>query len=153
MSSINLSKEKGLNPRLTYCTRCGGDAGEIVLLGDREYKIKCSNCDCWNFGAKFSDTCGKCKQTLRGGSRERIEDDEKLPSSNLCDECVKEIQKYKNIVTEGGVYFRCKQCGSEGVIKGESEYAKHAREYAKIFPPDPMGIEMENCSEHGGSNE
>lgn len=31
--TLTLHPEKGLNPRLTFCPRCGNDTDEIILLG------------------------------------------------------------------------------------------------------------------------
>ena len=39
-----LDKEKGVNPVLTFCPRCGGDAPELILMGNKGYYQDCPNC-------------------------------------------------------------------------------------------------------------
>ena len=36
---------KGVNPKLTYCPRCGDDAEELMLLGALDGKYECNTCN------------------------------------------------------------------------------------------------------------
>lgn len=141
MSSITLDSRLGVNPRLTFCTMCGGDSNELALLGDRNYKRQCRNCECWNYGSTASDKCGKCKQQLHDGSKVMLDEHERLPSSSPCDDC----QKLISAVKDGGVFWRCED-GCFGAIK-KSKYADQVRLAHNIEAPEPCGVmyDADNC--------
>ena len=138
--SIILHKTKGLNPRLTFCRRCGKDAEEIVLLGARDSKRVCTACGTVNYGMSAKEACGKCKHLLFDSVREPIGEFEKLPAHDFCDKCRKELKEWKEIVSEGGIYWKCKN-GHTGVIR-KSPFSDMIREKMKIVPPEPVGVEL-----------
>ena len=138
--SIRLHPEKGVNPRLSYCPRCGGDSNELFLIGANEWIYECSACSQKIIGYPRLGMCPECKN--RGVTRYRkLDEHEKLPGS-LCSACVKEVAEHKAIVAEGGVYWRCLKCEKSGVIRGESELAIAVRKAHGIEAPDPCGIEF-----------
>lgn len=140
MSSIRIHPEKGVNPKLTYCPRCRGDARELILVGADEGVYKCSSCDITVFGYGHG-TCPSCKaeRTLR---RERtIGDHEKLPG-DLCEKCETEVKEHNAVVAAGGVHFRCADCGISGVIRASAPLAKMARKQLKVEAPKPCGVEF-----------
>lgn len=128
--SITLHKERGVNPRLTYCPRCRNDANELLLLGDREYKDICQDCGMVHFGGaaigRNGRRCQKC-DSLRL-KREEIAEHEKLPASDICDACKEEIKTLQGEVAVGGIYWRCVDCRAEGVLKASTDMAKAVRE-------------------------
>lgn len=146
MGSIILHPQKGINPHLTVCQRCGQAYG-IALLGNRDNRRIC-RCGCTNYGARGSDKCGKCGEQLFDAKVEPIREHEDLPGG-LCTECEKEVTEHAKIVAEGGVYFRCAQCGRQGVIKA-NEFAAEVRKHLKTPTPKPCGVEFQKCEEHGG---
>jgi len=146
--SITLDPKLGVNPHLTYCPRCGGDGRELMLIGNRKNKITCPSCGTVNFGSRPSENCGKCKTNLRGGKVDRIEDNERLPGG-LCEACEQEVMEHKRLVEEGGVYFKCSECGIEGVIRAEAPLAQEVRKEMNIPAPAPCGVEI-TCKNHGG---
>ena len=140
---MRLSKEKGVNPKLTFCRRCGGDTEELMLIGANEGKFTCSQCGMVSFGSQPMGYCPNCKQNHLMTRTGTIGEYEKLPASEPCDKCKKEITKHESIVAKGGVYWKCTKCGSEGVIKGTTELAKEVRKRHKIKKPAPCGIDFE----------
>lgn len=138
--SIILDRERGLNPRLTFCTRCGGDGAELVLAGNRNWKATCGSCGKVGYGFSISEKC-ECG-AADWQNRTKLTDYEKLPSPSLCDKCSQEIAEHRQIVAEGGVLLRCK-LGHEGVIK-DSEYARDVRQASGVEAPNPVGVEFES---------
>jgi DNA-directed RNA polymerase subunit RPC12/RpoP len=141
--SITLHPKKGLNVHLGVCPRCG-EGNEVVLLGIRNKKIVCPNCDAVNYGSTRMEACGRCKEPLLNGKAEEIEEWEKIPTG-LCAKCGEKQKACDKMVAEGGVYFRCKKCGSRGSIKGDHELAKAVREKMKIPTPGKVGVELDGC--------
>lgn len=60
---------------------------------------------------------------------------------------VSDIEKAKETVTKGGIFFRCKDCGAEGAIEASHSMAKVTRKNMGIRAPHPCGIEFtkETC--------
>jgi hypothetical protein len=140
--SITRHKTRGVNPRMGACPRCGKDNGEILLIGSRERKVTCRSCGTVNYGVSGRAKCGKCGQYMADGKIETIEEHERIPS-HLCDDCAKEIEEHKKIVADGGVFWRCSHCRSEGVIR-KSDFAMAVRRANKLDtePYQPCGVEF-----------
>ena len=145
--SIILHQELGVNPKLTFCPRCGGDAEELILIGARTRIDKCSECGTTVYGGislRSPCRCGRRSSVTIG----HIGKHDKLPASQPCAKCRAEIDNHKAVVAEGGIYWKCKECTREGVILARSKYAKAVRKQLKVKKPDPCGIEFEKCIEH-----
>lgn len=139
MKDLVLHPKLGVNPHLTYCPRCGGDAREIILIGARDYINKCCECGLHLIGG------GPCPDHP-GRRTERVKmigEHDKLPGSP-CERCEKEVAEHAAIVAAGGVYFRC-ACGARGVIKATARIAGLAREKLGIAAPAACGIELDEC--------
>jgi len=137
-----LHKEKGVNPRMTFCPRCGGDGPDIALLGNRDSVITCPFCNAANYGAFRSSDCGSCGQPLSNGESRKIEEHERIPGS-LCKTCEEEVENFKKEVEKGGIYWKCR-CSATGVVKGGTELAVKVREESGIAV-GPVGVEFEKC--------
>lgn len=151
--SIPISKDRGIDPHLTYCPRCGGEANELtlgVLMKGLTYDGEV---------VAYANR-GKTRQTERELAKkegaptisrwEEVTDTmERIPAHEPCDKCKEEIKTFEGIVAEGGIYFVCEGCGKKGVIRAESGLAKEVREHMKIAAPDPCGIKLEACWQHG----
>ncbi len=141
MSLITLHPKYGVNPHLCTCPRCGKDNNELVLIGTRETILKC-NCGQTIYGHRHSEPCPKCGEKFNFTEVGKIEERDKIPTS-LCDDCEKELAAEKEIVAEGGIYFRCK-CGARGVIKANAPICAKVR--AKLdVPKGPCGIDFDTC--------
>ena len=136
---ILLHPDKGLNPHMTSCWRCGNNTNEILLLGEKNKIYKCQRCDMHHIGRPKKGICTRCKSSTIEFLRE-LEDMERIPSG-YCADCQKELDEYQQIVAEGGVHFRCRNCQSVGVIK-KSKFADAVRERAGVMAPDPVGVEF-----------
>jgi len=143
---MKLHPDKGLNPRLTVCTQCGADVG-LALLGEHNIKYTCPKCGCVHFGPPDHHKCGKCEEPFsRVWKKEEIGENEKLPGG-LCDACRKQADLMKEVVAEGGIYWKCTVCGSNGAIKSSSSLCAMVREKMGIAPPAPCGIEFHGAEE------
>lgn len=138
--SIPLHKEHGLNPKLTFCPRCGDEGNEIMLIGARDDKFTCRACTTVSFGAR---KCLKCADG-GAGTTEKIGASERLPGS-LCTACKTEVAEHKREVAAGGVYFRCADCNAQGVIKAGTQFAVRVREFHATPAPAPIGVEFSNA--------
>lgn len=146
---IRLHPEKGLNPHLAICPNCGKDNGEIVLLGNQSTKWQCQQCNGVVIAASKSPErrkqgCPRCHAhnfTKLGD----ITGNEKIPGS-LCKSCQDAQNSVDEAVAAGGVYWKCKDCHSEGALKAESVLAQKVREQLNILPPKPCGIEFDKTT-------
>ena len=118
---IILDKKLGVNPVLTYCPRCGEATNELLLVGTAA-KYECTNCQRKFIGRpRVCDNCGSSTFTNLGkidGTHER------LPATDICDNCKKEIKEFNEEIEKGGVAWKCEDCGNTGVIKHTAAFAK-----------------------------
>lgn len=152
MSSIKLHPTKGVNPHLGLCPRCGKDSGDILLLGTNDKKFVCNRCDLTSYGASH---CLKCLD--QNGETKVIQEGEKIPS-HICKECETEVNDLRAVVEAGGIFFECKDCGANGVIRKtdkEGDFASEVRTRMKMPAPQPCGIRFSetNCPQCGPKEE
>lgn len=123
MSSIELDPEKGVNPFLTYCPRCHNEGPELMLVGRRQYYDKCIKCKLVALGGKPRN--GKCPtcEVNNGWTRHKIADGDRLPSSDVCDNCKEQIEQVRN----GGVFIACEDCDIIGAVKAGVPFAMEVR--------------------------
>jgi len=157
MASITLHPEHGVNPKLVQCASCGKDTNELVLLGTYGYTGTCSkhghvvgvskygNCT-MQHPDTYSARCGNQLTNVREITERHI------VTGAICDECKKLKDETAKVVAEGGIYFRCADCGSEGAIRASSTLAKAVRKQMKVKAPAPCGVEFSKndcpaCSE------
>ena len=92
---------------------------------------------------------GICQVNGCGGTTSldrNLEDHERLPGG-ICNTCQQKNAEMKKVVADGGVHWRHSKCGSFGAIRAESGFAKAVRNHAKIYAPDPVGVDFtdEEC--------
>lgn len=121
-SRITLHKELGINPRMTVCTRCGEDGEALVLLGNTNWIYNC--CSCGTNFIGYSKECPKCKHFNTLSKGRELKDYEKLPG--LCKKCRLAQEECDKAVAEGGIYWKCADCGSTGALK-QSDFTDHVR--------------------------
>jgi len=145
-----LHPKKCSNPRLGTCQNCGKDIG-VVLLGIHEKIYKCNRCDMNHIGGMpKSCQCGE-KHDFR--YVRNIGEHEKI-SMGICDDCKKKENDAKEMVKNGGIYFKCKICGSEGAIRPNHPLAVEVRNKLNIQKPNPCGVRLDEntcpvCSKSG----
>ena len=133
-----LHKDKGLNPRMTYCPQCGLESSELVLLGAIDNFYICNLCGQKSIGyPKRHCSCGGMFVFDR-----KIGEYEKLPASQPCDKCQALNKEMEEEVSLGGVYWKCIDCGSTGVIKHEHQLSKDVRKQLNVEAPKPCGVEF-----------
>jgi len=146
MTSIPLSKEGGLEPHLMSCPRCGGDFSGITVGVLREATLSNGQKAYYNSGSKAKMEKG-LPAPLKVVSTRHVEEGERVKANEPCDKCMEEINHHADIVKNGGVYFKCLECGCDGVIK-KSPFTDRVRAHTGIDVPNPVGVSFENCSEH-----
>lgn len=138
--NIQLHPEKGVNPRVTVCMRCNEDVG-VALLGRHDSVYQCNHCDIMNIGGKpKGDRCDSCKNHGFTFVR-KLEDWERLPV-DICTKCQEAQEAIDLAVREGGIYWQCKDCESNGALKASSKLASVVRKKMGIEAPNPVGVEF-----------
>lgn len=146
--SITLHRELGVNPRLTFCPRCGGDGRDLMLLGNKNYKDVCrsSMCGMVHYGGTKRPGC--CDECSCSTDRIELEPNEKLPGG-LCKSCEEEIASYEAEFAKGGVAFQCSNCNTSGMIKGDTDFARDVRKHhGAEFTTEPYkkcGVRIPSC--------
>lgn len=143
MSHIILDKEKGVNAHVTACEMCGKDYG-VLLLGTSDWAATCTSCNGKNLCTEHQRLCGRCRGLL--GPKTRLAEMESI-ISGVCTDCEKEAKEQFEEVSRGGIFWKCDDCHSHGVLKAGSEYAEAVRVQTRIRPPNPVGISFnrETC--------
>jgi len=108
---IPLHKERGLDPHLTFCRRCGGDANELTVGELRKAEYAPGQ---WTY-ANRGQTTEQGKVMEKQGvidnrynlSWEEVPEHERVPAMEFCDSCKKEVKEHKALVADGGVYVKC----------------------------------------------
>lgn len=147
---IILSEKHGINPHMTFCSQCGKDANELIITG-KAHLHKCS-CGQKHIGYPKEGQCQGCKKFGSLTDEGEIPPERKLPSLEPCDACKKLNKQCAEEVKKGGVPWRCKDCGSGGVIKAHTDIAK---EWRKKNGGEVVGLEVgkEQCSICGKKDE
>ena len=153
--SIPIDPDKGLDPHLMFCARCGGESNALTIGAMRKAEVE---------DGKFVYAM-RGKTTLTGKDLEKagaianrhdlrwgkLDDYERVPDPEPCAKCHTELKEWAELVAEGGVYCQCSQCTMKGVIKPGTELAEAVRGHTKIAAPKPVGMEFENCDQHAAA--
>lgn len=163
MSSIVLHPKLGVNPRLTFCPKCGGDSNSLVMLGIKNYVDTCPQCDAKLYGGadRMHDgdlsnnwRCGRCghrdSSSAFSSNRRELGEHEKVPG-DLCKNC-KEFYStlHKAAHENNGCGVVCERCGSRFVVHGGSPFVKKMRDdnAMPIGKPFIVGVpQCENCAD------
>lgn len=89
--------------------------------------------------------CARCGAKISNASR--------LASTNSkgwCHACEEEVKMFDQVVAQGGIFWRCENCGYEGTIR-KSEYTDAVRKVMRISAPKPCGMTFKSCSQHQGT--
>jgi hypothetical protein len=141
---MKLHPKYGVNAHPTVCTRCGKPGDELVMLGSRNKITTCPHCSVQAIGFTPRSKCPKCKKPMSGGKVREIGEREPLPSG-LCKDCRASADLAKQVVALGGVFFRCKNCGAQGVLHKDSDIAKRVRAKLGLSNGEPCGAEVHAC--------
>lgn len=140
---IPINPKKGLDPRLTFCGRCGCDTNELIVGDNRLME----NSEGQKAIAPRGQTRSVAKKLGWGHYTVTEVPEGRLPATEPCDSCNAELIEWNEIAKAGGVYFQCDECKCSGMIK-PSEYATVLREYTGTGPDDPCGVTFETCKMH-----
>ena len=149
MNNIPLHPKRGLDPHLTYCQRCGGEASELTVGDVRKITNTGEGTDHGKVAYANRGETRKLADKLgwNNYSVDEIPEGERLPASEPCEGCREELAKFKAVVEDGGVYWSCKECHQSGVIK-PSDYANAVRKSAGVEKPKPVGVAFDVCKDH-----
>jgi hypothetical protein len=151
--SIPVHPERGLDPHLSFCPRCGGETNAIAIGHIKKAELPNGQLVYAQKG-KQSNIMKQLREQNMIGWNERLDwrdlgENERIPDSEVCEKCKTEIEEWADLVKAGGAYMKCSACGCNGVIKPGTELAEAVRKSTGIEPPDPVGVEFDNCSAHG----
>lgn len=142
MTNLRLHPTKGINPHTATCVRCGKPSNAIALLGNNNTVYKCRSCGIKSIGNTPPKTCPKCGSHGSFYADHELTERESVPMG-LCTDCEKADADVEKAVREGGIYWRCTSCGSNGAFKAGSGIAEEVREARGIKAPNPIGIEFD----------
>ena len=66
--------------------------------------------------------------------------------SDLCQECDDEVMMFTEVVASGGIYWKCLDCPSEGVLKPTAELSIAMRKRTGIAAPDAIGVDFSSAN-------
>lgn len=150
---------KALPTHFTYCPRCQRDDGGSTSIHIVKSVLPDGRIV---YTEKSEPAISRIRNEVRkalGTSTElnlhwvELDADEKVPANDLCGDCVNELAKFAEIVSEGGVYVRCNACSLEGVAVKDSRLAISTREHANVGPKEPTGFSFDTCEQHSGVNQ
>lgn len=152
MTLIPLHKERGLDPHLTFCPRCGGEGAAVTVGAMRKAQLETGQWAYANVG-QTEEMGRKLEKAGAMGSRHsllwvELGEREKVPDSDPCPKCQEDLKQQREEVEKGGVYFRCSICGASGVIRAEVPYAEAVRIAYGKTNGEPCGVEFDECSQH-----
>jgi hypothetical protein len=154
---IPIHPERGLDPHLLVCQRCGESTGVTVgELRKAQMKKPGDKKPTWLYAPRSQTRKAEAEAEADGyrvGAWIAVQEAERVPDPFPCQSCAAELQMFEAIVAAGGVHFRCATCHFTGVLRGESPYAQAVRRSAGIEAPEPCGVEFENCADHTPSTE
>jgi hypothetical protein len=153
--SIPIDPEKGLDPHLMFCARCGGESNALTIGAMRKAEVEDGQYvyamrGKQNITGKNLEDAGAI--TNRHNLRwEKLDDNERVPDPEPCAKCKEELETWATLVAEGGVYCQCSQCSMKGVIRPGTVLAEAVRSHTKIEAPSPIRMEFENCDQHAAA--
>lgn len=74
-----------------------------------------------------------------------------MPSTvALCAPCTEEVQRYAQLVAEGGVYWYCTVCDASGAI-APCPLTVELRDLEHLPAPTPLLVAFFKCQQHQGN--
>ena len=150
--------EKGLDPHLTFCTICQGDAEELTIVTVLKY-----------YGEEtgillgYGHPGGVLAQELLDQEityrTEAVGDAERLPAGGPCPDCQADIMhqrlEFEEEIKRGGVHWTCNVCGQFGVIIANDSvgFCDHMRGTSGIKPPNYLEIRFVRCEQHASEGD
>lgn len=153
MSSIPLEAgDNPLHPRFMICFICGDETDGLAIGAMRKAELNGK----WVY-ANVGKTSEAVRNLIKAGHMEHgerlhwvaLEDNEKVPSAEPCESCMKKIKTERKAIAEGGIFFTCKQCGLKAILSADAPISKRVRKDTGIAAPNPVGLESEGCNIEG----
>jgi rubrerythrin len=138
---ITLSKDRGINPRMSTCVRCGSDGTTLALIGDSDHLFDCRACGKKVLGKKRQRKCPGCGVKGSLAYDRRLGESEPIPMG-LCQTCEDSDKELEEVVKEGGVYWKCADCDRSGALRAQSQLAQAVRKQLGVEAPNPAGCEF-----------
>lgn len=142
--STDRNNPGGLCPHLTVCTRCGEETNALTI--GELWKAKYQNQYVYFYRRDRRKIEKQLNHQFRDDQIQRVGEFERVPFG-VCEACETELETYKQIVSDGGVYFECTECRRSGVIKA-SDFTREIRERNNIPAPNPIGVRFDSCQQH-----
>jgi hypothetical protein len=151
--NVNIN-ESGSDLHPTYCIRCGDVLSRKVAFSKTTLIVQCPKCNALIYGAEINPKCG-CGESLIDVPGRLIAPEERVPGMEVCGKCKHVSAGENEVVSSGGAFFKCFECGRHGVMVAESGLKFRSmpgnEEYNK--PVDgkypSFGISFDKCMHHG----
>lgn len=140
---VRMHPEKGVNARPSICPRCD-QPGKQVMLGTKDYMALCKACEIMSLGHEKGNS--KCPACGKENEVELLEIPEEMAIPFICDLCRTDIQTCAKIVKEGGAFWKCEDCGSDGAFTAIHPMTKRARKELGIPTTQPCNIALDKSS-------
>ncbi len=149
----SVTTERGLDPHLTSCPVCTGDAEELTIGEVVKYFGKESD-QLLGYGHPGGVLAELLIQKEVPYRVEPVSGAERVPASGPCPDCAADILhqnlEFEDVVKGGGIHWRCEACHSYGVIvEGDSRgFSAAVRRGAGVLPPNQIRVTFTNCIQH-----
>jgi len=150
--SIPIDPEKGLDPHLMFCARCGGESNALTIGAMRKAQLDDGR---WTYAMRGKGRLAAKDLEDAGVITNRhnlkwieLDERERVPDPEPCSKCKEELEEWAKLVAEGGVYCQCAQCSMKGVIRPDTVLANAVRAATNIEAPNAVGMEFEQCDQH-----
>ena len=129
-----------------YCPWCHKSLDKSVDLGGANKVYQCAKCNTNFAGAAWPGSCPKCRAPARQQVYvTTLEPGDPIPGMELCGECADKRAAANQALAEGGVEFRCADCGMTGIAAGTTDFAIKARADMNKPSPEPLAVTITNC--------
>jgi len=143
---------RGLDPHDTFCPRCGKPDGHktfgVVMKtsltdGHKVYASK-------GYEQQVEENLAKQGKLALIGTLtwQEVVPGAPIPAPHMCQDCVIVVRQMEQDIENGGVFFACKQCGMQGIIKADTHYAKEVRKQHDLPAPAPVKVVFNTCADH-----
>ena len=134
-----------LNP--CHCSWCKTPTGQMIALGVQNRIYTCGKCSTSFLGAVWPGACPACD--AKAGHVKYIRPlglGESIPG-DLCETCQEKSKGMMEKIHQGGIMYRCKKCHTQGIIEGDTDYARNIRLKVGKPAPEEVGIEIDDCEQ------
>ena len=158
MISGTSTAEKGLDPHLTFCPVCQGNAEEITIGVVLKYYGEETGIllGYGHPGGVLAQELLRQEITYR---TEAVRDGERLPAGGPCPDCQADIMhqrlEFEEEIKRGGIHWSCNVCAKFGVVMHNDSigFCANLRGASGIAPPNHLEVRFIRCEQHASQGD